>query len=163
MNTTFTHIYCPFCNGFDFFRVEMPSYEMICHKYDTYVASMWHFRAFNLGPALSSLKNTLSRLQSISSNDLPMIIIWSLRYTRHLSNCRPARTVFMKRWNVAIAQVRPKSITLNWNKPLRVTNAVLLLSSSFIAICKQTLLRSSIENKAYPDRWSNASSMFGRG
>ena len=140
----------------------IPSLLTMCPRYFMDLRNQAHLLAFNFRLAAFSLCMTHFKLPRVSLNVLPKMII-SSRYTKHLSHWRPLNTVSMSLWNVAGAPESPNGITRNWNRPLRVMNAVLGLSSSFIFTCQYPEARSKVQNHSAPPSVLNVSSIRGRG
>ena len=122
----------------------IPLLLTICPRYFMDFRNKTHIIAFNFRLAAFSLCMTHLKLPRVSLKVLPKMII-SSRYTKHLSHCRPLKTVSMSRWNVAGAPESPNGITRNWNRPLWVMNAALCLSSSFIFTCQYPEARSKVQ------------------
>ena len=142
--------------------VLIPSEETTCPRNETSLFRNWHLVGFSLRPAVCILSDTKRRRRRCSSNEEAQIII-SSKYTRQCVQVTWFSARFINLVYLAGPFVRPTGITLHWNCPRWVENAVLGLSSSFTCICQCPDAKSRQENHWPPPSAFKISSVLGNG
>ena len=117
---------------------------------------------FSFRAAVRILSNKNRRRCRCSSREGAQIII-SSKYARQCVEVGSLSARFINLVNLAGPFVSPKGITLHWNCPRWVENAVLGLSSSFTCICRYPDAKYRQENHGPPPSASKTSSVLANG
>ena len=117
---------------------------------------------FSFRAAVRILSNNNRRRCRCSSREGAQIII-SSKYARQCVEVRSLSATFINLVKRAGPLVSPKGITLHWNCPRWVENAVLSLSSVFTCTCRYPDARSRQENHWPPPSASKTSSVLADG
>ena len=142
--------------------VLMPSEETTCLANETSLFRNRQKVGFSLRAAVRILSNNNRRRCRCSSREGAQIII-SSKYARQCVEVGSLSARFINLVNLAGPFVSPKGITLHWNCPRWVENAVLGLSSSFTCICRYPDAKSRQENHWPPPSASKTSSVLANG
>ena len=109
--------------------VLMPFEETTCPRNESSLFRNWHWVGFSLRVAVRILSNNNPKRRRCSSKGGVQIII-SSKYARQCVEVSSLSARFINLVNLAGPFVSPKGITLHWNCPRWVENAVLGLSNT---------------------------------